>query len=160
MKTTKVKATEAIGDHLPILTFQTARIMKNCQYQVDTKNEWVQWVTEDVRRTSLKSITQAQAKKIIRAQEGTTANEAGSNWGAFDAANTQHRTIMARLREANRTTTLTNGTKVADMHGFFASFLQSPKSPVKKPLLQMTPHEVSKVITALSGIAVHHHEKM
>ena len=65
MTATKVKPNEVIGDHLPILTWQVNRIMQNCSYQVDTKNEWVQWVTGDVNRTSLKSITQAQAKKII-----------------------------------------------------------------------------------------------
>jgi len=63
MTKTKVKPNETIGDDLPILKWQTNRIMKNCQYNEDTKAEWVQWVTADVKRTSLKSITQAQAKK-------------------------------------------------------------------------------------------------
>ncbi|QYS86326.1 hypothetical protein JJC03_15610 [Flavobacterium oreochromis] len=63
MATTKVKPNETIGDHLPILTWQVNRIMKNVHYKKDIKAEWVQWVTGDVKNTSLKSITQAQAKK-------------------------------------------------------------------------------------------------
>ncbi len=91
MTATKVKPTETIGDDLPILTFQVNRIMKNCQYQVDTKNEWVQWITADVNRTSLKSITQAQAKKIIMAQEGSTpVNQPTENWAVFDKNNPKH----------------------------------------------------------------------
>ena len=63
MTATKVKPTETIGDDLPILTFQVNRIMKNCQYQVDIKNEWVQWVTADVNRTSL-----CRSRRLLRAR--------------------------------------------------------------------------------------------
>jgi hypothetical protein len=161
MTATKLKPTETIGDNFPILKFQAKRIMKNCQYQVDTKNEWVQWATGDVKRTSLKSITQAQAQKIIMAQEGSlpltpskgggTANE---NWGKFQVSNTQHKYIMSVLRTANIVVKNERWGEVADMEGWFARFLQSKRCPVTKPLLKMTTQEVSKVIVALEGVAL------
>ncbi|AOW08721.1 hypothetical protein [Flavobacterium gilvum] len=156
MTKTKVKPNEVIGDNHPILLWQVNRIMKNCHYQVETKNEWVQWVTGDVKRSSLKSITQAQAKKIIMTQEGSTPiNEPkAENWGLFDTNNTQHRRIQANLRAANIVVKSEKWGEVADMLGWFDRFLKSDKSPVKKPLKQMTAIEVSKIIRALDGVVI------
>lgn len=138
-----------------ITPFQIKRIMANCHYQVDTKNEYVQWVTGDVNRTSLKSITQDQAVKIIRTQEGSTPiNEPVENWGKFQSANAQHKYIMSVLRTANIVVKNERWGEVADMAGWFSRFLQSKRSPVKKPLLDMTPQEVSKVIVALEGVSL------
>jgi len=156
MTATKVKPNETIGDNNPILLWQVNRIMKNAQYQEETKNEWVQWVTADVNRTSLKSITQAQAKKIIMAQEGSTPinQPKAENWGVFDKDNSQHKRIQANLRAANIVVQNGKWGEVADMTGWFARFLKSDKSPVKKPLNKMTPQEVSKIIVALDGVVI------
>lgn len=156
MTATKVKPNEVIGDNLPILLWQVNRIMKNAQYQVDTKNEWVQWVTADVERTSLKSITQTQAKKIIMAQEGSTPinQPKAENWGLFDKDNSQHKRIQANLRAANIVVQNGKWGEVADMTGWFDRFLRSDKSPVKKALKEMTTLEVSKIIRALDGVVI------
>lgn len=161
MTATKVKPTETIGDNLPILTFQIKRIMNNCQYQVDIKNEWVQWVTEDVSRTSLKSITQAQAVKIICKQTGQELKASSQkpianseNWGYFDHTNGQHKYIMSLLRVANIVAKHPKYGEVADMDGWFSRFLQSNRCPVKKPLKTMSTKEVSRIIIALEGVAV------
>jgi hypothetical protein len=156
MKATKVKPNETIGDNNPILLWQVNRIMKNAQYQEETKNEWVQWVTADVNRTSLKSITQAQAKKIIMAQEGSTPinQPKAENWGLFDNNNSQHKRIYANLMNANIVVKNERWGEVADMLGWFDRFLRSDKSPVKKPLKKMTTLEVSKIIVALDGVVV------
>lgn len=156
MKATKVKPNETIGDNNPILLWQVNRIMKNAQYQVETKNEWVQWVTADVKRTSLKSITQAQAKKIIMAQEGSTPinQPKAENWGVFDKDNSQHKRIQANLRAANIVVQNGKWGEVADMLGWFDRFLRSDKSPVKKPLKDMTTLELSKIIRALDGVVI------
>lgn len=76
------------------------------------------------------------------------------NWGLFDKYNSQHKRIQANLHVANIVITLENNQEVADMKGWFNRFLKSDKSPVKKPLMDMTPKEVSKIIKALDGVAV------
>lgn len=139
----------------PITPFQIKRIMSNCHYQVDTKNEWVQWVTADKNRTSLKSITQEQAVKIIRAQEGSEAtNPIEDNWGKFDFKNASHKVILSLMRQANWTVIHPQKGEVADLDRL-SSFLKSDKSPVQKPLLKMEPSEVQKVIVALNKIVKH-----
>lgn len=83
--------------------------------------------------------------------------EKNDNWGAFDAYNKQHRTILAlcRNRQWVKPDDKHASGEVADMDGAFSDFLKSDKSPVKKPLKDMTSHEVSKIIVALSGIVKH-----
>lgn len=155
MKETKVKPTETIGDDKPILTWQVQRIMKNCSYQEDTKNERVQWVTGDVNRTSLKSITQAQAKKIIMQQEGlklvNQPKPKSDNWGAFDKDNQQHRTLLSQLHTLQWTIRSEKWGEVADI-GRLSEFLKSDKSPVNKPLKNMEPWEVSKIIECFKSM--------
>jgi hypothetical protein len=152
-----MKATKAPPIYDPkgtITTFQINRIMNNCNYNMDIKNEWVQWVTEDVNRTSLRSITQEQAVKIIRQQTGDVKPEVSENWGLFDKDNSQHKRIQANLRAANIVVQNGKWGEVADMQGWFNRFLKSDKSPVNKPLKKMTQLEVSKIIRALDGVVI------
>ncbi|MDN3671668.1 hypothetical protein QWY99_01130 [Flavobacterium branchiarum] len=155
MTATKVKPKEVIGDDLPILKWQVNRIMKNAQYKVDIKDEWVQWVTADVNRTSLRSITQAEAKKVIVAQEGlqplNQPKQPSDNWGLFDNSNQQHRTILSHMRTAQWTVPNDKWGEVPDLDRL-SNFLKSDKSPVNKPLKKMEPEEVSKIIEAFKGI--------
>jgi hypothetical protein len=152
MTATKVKTNENIGDDLPILTFQINGIMKNCQYKVDVKDEWVQWVTADVNRTSLKSITQFQAKKIIMAQEGSIpVNKATENWAVFDKSNPKHKVILSLLYQMQWVKPSEKWGEVPDLDRL-SDFLQSDKSPVKKKLKDMDVLELEKLIKSLSGI--------
>ena len=138
----------------PITPFQKNRIMQNCNYNLDIKNEWVQWVTGDNNKTSLRNITQAQAVRIIKQQTGSDSSGAVENWGAFDKNNSQHRYILSILRTANIVVKSEKWGEVPDTAGWLNRFLQSPKSPVKKPLKKMSPTEVSKIITALEGVSL------
>ena len=138
----------------PITPFQKNRIMQNCNYNVDIKNEWVQWVTGDNNKTSLRNITQAQAVRIIKQQTGSDSSGAVENWGAFDKNNSQHRYILSILRTANIVVKSQKWGEVPDTAGWLNRFLQSPKSPIKKPLKKMSPTEVSKIITALEGVSL------
>lgn len=141
----------------PITDFQKKRILQNCNYQMDIKSEWVQWVTGDTNRTSLSSITQAEAVRIIKRQTGDTTEAVekySDNWGVFDKENGQHRYILSILRQANIVVKSDKWGEIPDMSGFFNRFLRSQRSPVKKPLKQMSPTEVSKIITALEGVAL------
>lgn len=148
---TATKAPPKYDPKGPITAFQIKRIMANCNYNVDMKNEWVQWATEDVNRTSLKSITQEQAVKIIRQQTGDVKPEADENWGAFDKDNQQHRAILSHMRTAQWTKQNDKWGEVPDLLRL-SDFLKSDKSPINKPLKKMEPWEVSKVIEAFKGI--------
>lgn len=141
-----------------ITKFQINRIMQNCNYNVDMKNEWVQWATGDVNRTSLRSITHDQAIKIMHQQTGTqpTVTEGGrtegkSNWGLFDKTNQQHRTILSHMRTAQWVVPHDKHGEVPDIERL-SGFLKSEKSPVNKPLKSMSPEELSKIIEAFKGI--------
>jgi hypothetical protein len=157
---TKTKTPPVFGDDLPITAFQIKRIRQNCNFQEEIKNEWVQWVTGDTAKTSLKCLTQAQAVRIIKQQQpdaatalkpvSTTKLATSDNWGLFDKENAQHKRIQANLRTAK----IVTPDGWADMLGWLDRFLKSDKSPVKKPLKSMTPQEVSKIIVALDGVAV------
>jgi hypothetical protein len=149
MTNTKVQPNEVIGDDLPILLWQKKRIMQDCAYQVDTKNEYVQWVTGDVNRTSLTSITQAQAIRIMQRQTGTEPKE--DSWGLFDKDNRQHLTLLAYMRTAQWTKPNEKHGEVADIERL-SDWLKSDKSPINKPLKQMETWEVSKIIEAFKGI--------
>lgn len=148
MKATKKLPTPTGG----ITKFQINRIMQNCNYDVDMKNEWVQWVTGDTSRTSLRSITHDQAIKILYQQTGTKPlNDNPDNWGEFDKDNKQHLTLLAYMRTAQWTIPHEKHGEVADLERL-SNWLKSDKSPVNKPLKQMQPWEVSKIIEAFKGI--------
>lgn len=149
MKATKTNAPPVYGDDLPITAFQIKEIRKNSNYQEEIKEEWVQWVTGDVARTSLKSLTQAQAVRILKAQTGTEPQ--ADNWGLFDKDNKQHLTLLAYMRTVQWTTSNGKHGEVADIDRL-SDWLKSDKSPVRKPLKKMQPWEVSKIIEAFKGI--------
>lgn len=149
---TKTKPPVVYGDDLPITDYQVKEIMRNCAYQVETKNEWVQWVTGDTNRTSLKSLTQAQAVKILRQQTGAEAQPKNTRFGMFNVRNPKHKLIMSLVRQLQWTKSHPRHGEVADMDGRFANWLQSDKSPVKKPLVDQDAIEIEKIIAALYGI--------
>lgn len=149
MTKTKTKAPTVYGDDLPITAYQIKEIRKNSNFEEDIKEEWVQWVTGDVTKTSLKSLTQAQAVRIIRQQTGAEPQQ--DNWGLFDKDNRQHLTLLAYMRTAQWTTPNGKHGEVADIDRL-SEWLKSELSPVKKPLKKMQPWEVSKIIKAFEGI--------
>lgn len=136
----------------PITKHQINTIMRNCNYNVDMKNEWVQWVTGDTSRTSLKSITHDQAIKIMHQQTGTVPTEAATeNWAKFDKKNTKHKAILSMMYQINWTK-MDIGKEVPDLERL-SNWLKSEKCPVSKPLLKLdNATELPKVITAFSGI--------
>lgn len=148
MKTTKTPPKPTGG----ITKFQINRIMQNSNYNVDIKDEWVQWVTNDNSRTSLRSITHDQAIKIMHQQTGTKPlQEDVNNWGEFNKDNRQHLTLLAYMRTAQWTVPNEKHGEVADL-ARLSDWLKSDKSPVSKPLKKMEPWEVSKIIEAFKGI--------
>ena len=74
-----------------------------------------------------------------------------SNWGLFDKNNQQHKTILSLLRQAQWVVPNNKHGEVPDINRL-SEFLKSNRSPVNKPLKQMEPEEVSKIIEAFKGI--------
>jgi hypothetical protein len=88
-----------------------------------------------------------QLQSIV--QGGRTHSK--SNWGLFDKNNQQHKTILAQMRTAQWVVPNGKWGEVADLNRL-SDFLKSDKSPVNKPLKDMEPREVSKIIEAFKGI--------
>lgn len=80
-----------------------------------------------------------------------TMKKQNQNWGFFDKKNNQHRNVLSLMRQAKWTVPNAKYGEVPDLEKL-SDFLKSNKSPVKKPLKEMTPQEVSKVIVALEGV--------
>lgn len=155
---TATKIPPKFVDNGPITAFQIKRIMQNCAYQLETKNEWVQWTTGDVNRTSLKSISHDQAIRILMAQTGSKSlNEPTDNWALFDNKNPKHKMILSLLRQMQWVNPSEKWGEVADLIRF-SNFLKSEKSPVRKPLKKMSSLELEKIIIALNGIINHRYK--
>lgn len=126
---------------------QIKDIMRDIKYNVDLKDELVQWVRND-NETSLKSLTFEQGNKILVARN--LKPHKGEKWANFDKTNSKHKAILSLLYQAQWVTNY-KGKVVPDLDRFSA-WLQSEKAPVRKFLKSQTPTELSKTITALEGI--------
>lgn len=127
---------------------QKLAILRNCGFNEDVKCELVQWVKENNNETSLNSLTFDEANKIL-VQQGDKPHK-GEKWANFDKTNPKHRAILSLLYQAQWLTNY-KGKEVPDLDRF-SKWLQSDKAPVRKPLLQQNPTELSKTIKALEGI--------
>ncbi|MHC5353114.1 hypothetical protein ACYSNX_02825 [Myroides sp. LJL115] len=127
---------------------QKIAIRKNCKFDVNIKEELVQWATSDNNKTSLNDLSFDQANKILEAQgvESIKAN-AYNNWGYFDNSNSKHKYILSLLRQLGMVTEV-KGRDVADINKL-GQWLKSDRSPVQKPLKKMNQLELSRVISAL-----------
>lgn len=64
----------------------------------DIKEEWVQWATADVKKTSTNDLTFDQANMILK-QLGLKEH-IKDLWSSFDKKNPQHMSILATMRTA------------------------------------------------------------
>ena len=135
---------------------QKLAIRRNSHWNTEIKEEWVQWATGDVNKTSLNDLTSEQAEKIIMQQLGRSekAEFPDKSWTRFDKSNKKHRLILSLLYQCGWTTKNERHGEIPDMNRL-AEFLKSDKSPVKKPILKMTNTELEKIIKSLSGVVKH-----
>ncbi|QAA81387.1 hypothetical protein EI546_06435 [Aequorivita sp. H23M31] len=121
----------------------------------DIKEEFVQWATGSVEKTSTNDLSFEQANEIIKKlgkqPVKVTKEDSPMFWGYFDRSNKQHLQIQSLLHQIKWTMANTKYGRVPDL-ARFGSWLQSDRSPVRKPLKKMTPAECSKIINALNGI--------
>jgi len=74
-----------------------------------------------------------------------------SNWGLFDKSNKQHMSLLSQLRTLQWVKKSDKWGEVADLDRL-SDFLKSDKSPVKKPLKDMEPGEVSTIIECFKSM--------
>lgn len=77
------------------------------------------------------------------------------NWGSFDKENKQHRTILSQLRTLQWVVKSDKWGEVADINRL-SDFLKSDKSPINKPLNEMTEKELSKIIACFDSMVTKH----
>ena len=103
--------------------------------------------------TTTKDLSNIEAGEVIYFfNKGKVKQQ--DHWGFFDVQNTKHRNVLSLLRQAQWTVPSEKHGEVPDLERL-SDFLKSPKSPVNKPLKQMKPKELSKLIVALEGIVNH-----
>lgn len=106
----------------------------------------------DRKIKSTKDLSKIEADELLYfLNYGKTKNY---DWGRFNKQNKQHRTLLSLMHQANWVVPNETHGEVADLDRL-GNFLKSTKSPVNKPLLKMDFKEVSKVIIAFEGIAIH-----
>lgn len=108
----------------------------------------------DGRTTSTRELTSNEADSLIAALKGKY-----SHFGKFDKNNSQHLAVLNICYELNWTVfnkRLNRNTADLEILG---TFIVGKKSPVRKPLLEMTARECSKLITALEGILKSNYKK-
>lgn len=124
------------------VTSQRKQLYRLFGYSKETEFRHVQQITGDPAKTAAKDLSIAEAKKLI---ESLT-----TNWAVFDTTNNRHMYILSLMRQLGWTKqgavmTLPDMAKLS-------TFLKSHRSPVQKPLQEMTAAETSKIIVALEGI--------
>jgi hypothetical protein len=97
---------------------------------------------------SFKDLNSVQADDLIRFFN-TGKSPDNSSWGKFDKHNSKHRTILSRCHTLGWVQEENN--RFVDLHRL-GGWLKSSRSPVQRPLMEMEPAELSKIIKALDGI--------
>ncbi len=109
----------------------------------------VQWYTKCMSLKSTKDLTFDQANALI-VDHGGVAFRKSDKYMQFNRSN-QHNKVLSLLHQLKWVKTAPNGAIQADLEKL-KLFLKSPRSPVKKPLIEMSPDEVTKLIHALTKI--------
>lgn len=129
---------------------QRQQIYKLCNYDSELKASLVVQITGDENLSSTTHLTVGQAGNLIKIL--------CTNWAAFDIKNAQHKYILSLLRQAGWTVEHETRGTIADLSRF-SSWLKSMRSPVQKPLMNMTKEETSKIINALEHVVKWEHNK-
>lgn len=129
---------------------QKHAIRSNCDFNVDIKEEWVQWATGDTSKKSLNDLSFTQAELILKQQTGSGISD--TQFQKFDIKSSQDKYILSLCHQIGWTTDR-NGKKVADMVAF-GHWLKT-KSPIKLPLTSMGQKQKQKVIFAFEKVVKH-----
>lgn len=136
---------------MKVLKLQIQRIHALLPLEIKENKELkaaiVHQYTNDWNKTSTKDLTLDQANQLIERFGGKPIQY--ENWAFFDVHQASHRTILSLAMQYGwQTYREDKGIYVADLYKL-SEWLKSKKSPVNKPIMQMAPQEVSKIIYAL-----------
>jgi hypothetical protein len=117
----------------------------------DTRDEKLTFLSQFVgyELETSKDLTQYEAMDVIQfLKTGEQPNN--KSWGYFDLKNSQHMSIYSKCITYGWSE-IKNGKVIADLNRL-GGWLKSFRSPVQKPLSEMEPKELTKVINALNGM--------
>tara|TARA_Y100001963_G_C6665966_1_gene392747 strand:+ start:113 stop:538 length:426 start_codon:yes stop_codon:yes gene_type:complete len=130
---------------------QRKQLYRLFQYNKENEAFHVQQTTGDPSKNTAADLSMSQATKLIRSLT--------QNWAVFDSNSQRHRYILSLLMQNGWIKMLPEtGKEVADM-GKLSNWLKSKKSPVVKPLQNMSAEETSKIIVALENMVVSNAKK-
>ena len=134
---------------MTITSQQSKRIYQLCGYDKETKMAVVSQFTGAPDLVSTKDLTHAQANAVICHLGGVPIGK--KCWGSFDYKKQSHRYVLSLCRQLGWTRETAGKGTVADLERL-GNWLESKLSPVQKPLLQMSPTEVSTIINAMESM--------
>ena len=116
----------------------------------DTKEEFVQWATEDVSKISCNDLSFDQANLIIVELGGKPHRKQYNNWGRFNKDDQQHRQILSLcIQYGWKKKNPKSGYDIADIDELGNWLEHGAKCPVNKKLSEMDTKETTKIIYAL-----------
>lgn len=133
-----------------ITTNQVIQLQSICNGKFHNREERLEALSEisGIELKSVKDLNTIQADDLIYFfNTGKTPDN--SSWAIFDNNNTKHRRILAICHTLGWVQE--DKPQFVDLHRL-GGWLKSNRSPVQKPLKQMTSPELSKIITALDNI--------
>jgi len=122
---------------------QRKQLYKLFGYSKETEAVHVTHITGNEEKRTAADLTMTQASQLIKSLT--------THWAYFNKNNQQHSYILSLLRQIG-------WTKADDRYGIIAdmdrlsNFLKSNKSPVPKPLQNMEPTELTKLINCLESM--------
>lgn len=129
----------------PSTPSQRQLIHRLCNYDAELKQDLVSQYSQGRTTTSME-LTEQEANHIIYSLQ---------HWARFDSGNSQHRYILSLCIQNGWSRTHWKFGQVADIDRL-SNFLKSNRSPVRKPLQQMTKAECSKIISCLESMITKH----
>lgn len=140
------------------------KIIHTNAHSREIKEEYVQWATGDMDKTSCNDLSFEEANAIIIKFFGIKPVVAAKEdtpyyWGMFTQGNKQHQQVLSIMHQLNWTKHSKKWGRVPNIETL-GSWLQSDRAPVNKPLKKLLAKpapgekvsEMSKTITALNGI--------
>lgn len=121
---------------------QRKYIHQLCNYDSELKQELVHQFSKG-RTTTSTELTQTEAQALIDSLQ--------VHWARFRKNNRQHMYIVSLLRQMGWTQTSDRYGIIADMDRL-SDFLKSKRSPIRKPLQQMTTEETTTLINCLESM--------
>lgn len=113
--------------------------LKKALVQQTTGGEW----------SSTNDLSHVQANQLIQYLGGKPV--AYDNWALFDKDKASHRQVLSLCITYGWTAQHPTRGEIANL-GRLSEWLKSPRCPVNKKLKDMSPTEVSKIISALEGM--------